>query len=97
MLNAFSKNLVTVWNANTSIFTVLIYILYFLVYRFGLDPMYAYGLVSLAAVNIVFVLLSLFMALKNRSEGEQVKKIVSLAIVRLATNGGLLFLLLQYL
>ncbi|SRR5690606_8090901 len=97
MLNSFSKNSISIWNANTSIFTVLIYILYFIIYRFDLHNIFACLLLIFIIINLILIFFTLFMALKNKRNLENFTKIISFIIVRAIVNFLLIILLLEYL
>lgn len=97
MLNSFSKNSVSIWNANTSIFTIIIYILYFIIYRFDLHNIFAYALLIFIIINLLFISFTLLITLKNKSELDNFRKIISFIIVRGIVNLLLIFLLIEYL
>jgi hypothetical protein len=97
MINSFSKNSISIWNANTSIFTILIYILYFIIYRFDLHNIFAYLLLLFIIINLILIIFTLFITLKNKSELNNFVKIISFIIVRAIVNFLLIFLLLEYL
>ncbi|WP_339925445.1 hypothetical protein [uncultured Cyclobacterium sp.] len=88
-----SRELLNKWNNQSSMFTLVIYILYGVFYRIDLPVWYNYPLIALTLFNIVLVSVLLYMSLTKRHLVDHLKTAILLGIFRLLINLVLLLLI----
>lgn len=86
-----------IWNAKTSLLSLLFYIFYFIVYRLSLNDGFAYAVLLLGVVNIGLIVYTLFLAYKCRDKEERLSKNVFFGLLRMVVNLLLVYLVLDYL
>ncbi|MEX2512499.1 MAG: hypothetical protein WD398_06310 [Cyclobacteriaceae bacterium] len=82
------------WNNNSSIFTVLIYVLYGVFHRWLDIPLLFYLLAVVALLNMVGIARVLHLIPKNTEKAPFSDKRFAFAAVRLLLNGILIYLIL---
>lgn len=85
-----------IWNANTSIFSLLIYILYFIVYRLSLSDVFAYSILLFGIINIGLIIYTLFLIYKFKNKVENLPKNIFFGSLRIIINLLLVYLILDY-
>ncbi len=91
------SNSIKIWNANTSILTVLIYIIYAVVYRLNLNDTIANIAFLLTIINIILIFYNAFLLFKFRQKMKNLSKDIAFICLRTILNITLIFLIVDYL
>ena len=96
MFKKKSNQSISEWNANTSIFTMLNYILYSIIYKFELNTIFAKILISVIIINIFLILYTFFLTINSKNNLSNFPKKIFFIILRIIINVVLLFLVIDY-
>jgi hypothetical protein len=94
LYNKNSERLINSWNSNTSIFTVLMYVLYGTFYRILDLPVLFYFLSFLTFINVIAIIWLLSLIFKNTAGSLFKDKRFGFASLRLILNSLLFFLII---